>query len=120
MNHAYRTFKSGRTVRVALGIAILTSGTAFAASSGSTDIYRNEFAQSPEPAMILASAPVPEYRGGTTDIYGDQFARSFEPAASPIPFERVIACTGGATDIYRNEFQNGFATEQLARLASCP
>ncbi len=120
MKRTHGTFKPRRSLTTAFGLAILTSGPAFAAYSGSTDLYGNEFARSFGPATVLTSAPAPAYRGGSTDIYENQFARSFGSGASPAPPERVIACTGGSTDIYHNEFQKSFATEQVTRLARCP
>jgi hypothetical protein len=118
MKFTHSKFKPSRHIAAIMGLVILTTG-ALATANGSTDIYRNEFPHSFGPATILASRPVPGYRGGSTDIYGNQFSQSFGPASSGLAATRLV-CTGGSTDIYSNQFQKNLATEQATRLARCP
>ena len=122
MKRAYSTLKSARLVTAGFGLAILTTGAAFAAPNGSTNIYRNEFARSlaPPAAMSRAPAPTAAYASGSTNIYRNQFGQSFGAAGSLGSSVPLTACTGGSTDIYRNEFQKGFAAQEATRLARCP
>ena len=107
MQRTYRTIAPAMRAASLFGLLLLAAGGARAATQGSTDIYRNEFAASF--GSGLKTSTVDRYAGhedGSTDIWGNAFRASFgssDPDAQPTR-EYVV----GSTDIWGNGFHASF------------
>jgi hypothetical protein len=93
---------------VTLGLLVGAADAALAADSGSTDIFRNEFASSFGNAMpdLDASAQSRDTIG-STNIYVNQFERAFGEAAT-VDHQASNTRWNGSTDLWGDGFHESF------------
>ena len=93
---------------VTLGLLIGAADAALAADSGSTDIYRNEFAASfGNGTPDLDPSAQSEATIGSTNIYINQFERAFGEAAT-VDHQASNTRWNGSTDLWGDGFRESF------------
>jgi hypothetical protein len=102
------TFKTIRTA-AACGLTLLGASIAHAqdSSTGSTDIYRNEFPKSFTIDPALQMHPHAPIVTASTDIWTTDFQKAFETDKS-LHLTRDMAAKTGSTDIWSTNFQKAF------------
>jgi hypothetical protein len=100
------------TATIAVVLATL-AGEAAAASTGSTDIYRNQFRQSFGAPLLSKDLPgFATYLDASTDIWGNEFEESF--GASEHRPRSQTAYSNGSTDVWGNGFRASFGDVPLS------
>jgi hypothetical protein len=108
MNSIHSALTSTLRILVSFGLLVGGADAALAATSGSTDIYRNAFSSSfdsgiPDHGTGAQSAETTE----STDIYANQFERSFGPAET-VRHQASNMRWNGSTDLWGNGFRESF------------
>jgi hypothetical protein len=108
MTSNHSALNSTLRILVSLGLLVGVTDAALAATSGSTDIYRNAFSLSfgsgtPDHGTGAQSAETT----GSTDIYANQFERSFGPAET-VRHQASSTPWNGSTDLWGNGFRQSF------------
>jgi hypothetical protein len=108
MNSNHGALNSTLRVLVSLGLLVGAADAALAATSGSTDIYRNEFSSSfGSGTLDLGTGAQSAETTGSTDIYANQFERSFGQADT-VRQQASNMRWNGSTDPWGNGFRESF------------
>jgi hypothetical protein len=100
------------TLTIAAALTAI-AGEAAAASTGSTDIYRNQFRQSFGAPVLSKDLPgFATYLDASTDIWGNEFEESF--GASEDRPRSQTASSAGSTDVWGNGFRASFGGVPLS------
>jgi hypothetical protein len=95
-------------ILVSFGLLVGAADAALAATSGSTDIYRNEFSSSfGSGTPKLGTSSQSPQTTGSTDIYANRFERSFGHSRTVRHQARNMRWNG-STDLWGNGFREVF------------
>jgi hypothetical protein len=108
MNSNHSALGATLRILVSLGLLVGAADAALAATSGSTDIYRNEFSSSfGSGTPNLGTSSQSTQTSGSTDIYVNRFERSFGQVET-VRHQASNMRWNGSTDLWGNGFHEVF------------